>query len=155
MRDPARAAAVARPALLALETRAANRAGANHSRLRRARHVLAQRVCDRLQLLQHLSNPGRTAVAFLARDELLEISGRRFRKPHPAHAEPDAWDAPAVEQIANVFSCVVIAIEAACAQRDGDGAFGPADQIDRPRDFDTPHAGSWIDRLRRKASVVC
>jgi hypothetical protein len=85
----------------------------------------------------------------LARDEGLEYPARRLLETHPAHAFADARDVPAVEQIADVFSRIVITIEAARAQRDANGAFCSGDQANRPRDLDVPPADNWIDRLRR------
>jgi hypothetical protein len=76
----------------------------------------------------------------LARDELLEYPARRLLETHPAHAFPDARDALAVEKIADVFSRVVIVIEAGRAQRDANGAFCSADQIECALDPDPPRA---------------
>jgi hypothetical protein len=107
-----------------------------------------KRIGDGAETGDHLSEREMVVRSFLARDELLENSARRLLETHPAHAPPDARDALAVEQIGDVLARVAIVIESGRAQRDGDGAFCSADQVERPGDLDAPPAKCWIDRPR-------
>jgi len=56
---------------------------------------------------------------------------------------------------ANVLRRITIAVESTRARRGRDAAFGPGDQVDRPRDPDAPYA---IDRRRfdvEASAAVC
>jgi hypothetical protein len=108
--------------------------------------IRAKRIGDLAQLGNHLGELTATWRSTLARDELLEISGRR--RPQADKAFLSARDFAEVAKLAYVLQRVMVIAEPARAGRDRGIAFRPADQVHRPGDPDAPLAKCRINRLR-------